>query len=827
MVLPPNEALGFPSRRLAAGEGTAGGALSGARFTYARTARTATLLVVAFLLAGPQAWVVSAGSAGAPSIAADEAAKEAGTKRFQDGVVLVGYRRGASARARGAARQAVRASGRNAISPLARDAERLVLPPGLSVEDAVRELQRDPAVRFAQPDYVIRPDATSNDPLYTDGTLWSLAGPATSPASTYGSNASAAWAAGRFGSQSVVVGVVDTGIQVSHPDLAPNIWTNPFETAGNGVDDDGNGYVDDVHGWDFYHHDASVYDGLADTHGTHVAGTVGAAGGNGTGVVGVNWAVTMISAKFIDGEGFTSDAIAALDYLTDLKTRHGLNIVATNNSWGGEGFSPALQDAINRGGDAGILFVAAAGNDDLDLDVTPTYPAADTCVTRQDTGTQRGYDCLISVAAINADGEKASFSSYGATTVDIGAPGESIASTFPGSGYAYGSGTSMAAPHVTGALALLAACQAAPTASGLRSTLLSSGAATTSLAGITATGDRLDVGAMTSACTSPLPPQASLAVPPGPITGTSVAYRLWFSTSVTGLGADDFTVGGTSSGWSVDSIEGTGAGPYTITVAAGAPTDGTLALLLEPDSVTGDGLTGPPAAVAALVLRLDRAAPTVTAPAVSIPTGVAAGCDPIPLRLTWSGSDAGGSGIARYELARSTDGGASWSVVSTTITAPSTNVTTNPTGNRRYRVRAVDVSGNVGAWVTGAVVKPRLTQQTAGAITYSGAWSSAFDSGFCYGSVRRAETGGSFAKYTFTGRSIGFMTTLGPTRGKVKIKVDGTLVATIDTYASSFHKRRIVWQRTWPSAGTHTVKVIVVGTSGRRRVDLDAFVLVK
>jgi hypothetical protein len=238
-------------------------------------------------------------------------------------------------------------------------------------------------------------------------------------------------------------------------------------------------------------------------------------------------------------------------------------------------------------------------------------------------------------------------------------------------------------------------------------------------------------------------------------------------------------------------------------------------------------LTGPPGAVAALVLILDRVAPTVTGLSVGVATGVAAGCDPIPLRVTWSGNDPGGSGVARYELSRSTDGGATWSVVSTTITAPSVDHATNPTGNRRFRVRAVDAVGNVGAWVTGAVVKPRLTQQTASPITYSSGWSSASDSKFCYGSVRRAEIAGSSATYTFNARAIGFMTTLGPSRGAVKIKVDGTLVATIDTYSASFHKRRIVWQRTWPSAGSHTVKLIVVGTSGRRRVDLDAFVLVK
>ena len=413
-------------------------------FTFARTARAAIALVFALVLAGPQVLVVSAGSAGPASpssvedasisaaranlaarnevggqvgkgaskgvgIGAGNGAGNGTTKRrFEDGVVIVGYRRDASATSRGAARKAIRASERKSISPLARDAERLVLPPGKSVADAVKELKRDPAVLFAQPDYIIRPDATSNDPLYTDGFMWGLSGPSTSPASTYGSNASAAWAAGRFGSDSVFVGVVDTGIQVSHPDLAPNIWTNPFEIPGNGIDDDGNGYIDDVHGWDFFHDNASVFDGAADAHGTHVAGTIGAAGGNGTGVVGVNWAVTMISAKFIDGEGSTSDAIAALDYITDLKTRHGLNIVATNNSWGGEDFSPALRHAINRGGDAGILFIAAAGNDNLNLDATPAYPAADQCTTRYDTGTPRGYDCLISVAAINEAGASAS-----------------------------------------------------------------------------------------------------------------------------------------------------------------------------------------------------------------------------------------------------------------------------------------------------------------------------------------------------------------------------------------------------------------------------------
>src|SRR5688500_18428358 len=156
--------------------------------------------------------------------------------------------------------------------------------------------------------------------------------------------------------------IVDTGLQLNHPDLADNVWTNPGEIAGNGLDDDGNGYVDDIHGWNAIDDTGVIFDPGYDSHGTHVAGTIGAAGGNGMGVAGINWKVGLISGKFLgrSGSGSTLDAVQAIDYLVSLKTGKGINLVALNNSWGGGGFSQALLDAISRAADADILFAAAA-----------------------------------------------------------------------------------------------------------------------------------------------------------------------------------------------------------------------------------------------------------------------------------------------------------------------------------------------------------------------------------------------------------------------------------------------------------------------------------
>lgn len=412
--------------------------------------------------------------------------------------MLIQYAPGASAAAKANARARVRAE---AIETVAAgqddrgDLELARIPPGLAVADAVRGIAGDSAVAFAEPNWVYTHGAASNDPYYLNGTLWGMYGATTTPANQYGSGAGAAWANGHVGASNVYVGIIDEGV-MPHNDFGANVWVSPGEIAGNGVDDDGNGYVDDVRGWDFDGNNNTTYDGTQDDHGTHVAGTIGALGGNSVGVAGVNWNVTMIPAKFLGRRGgTTANAVKALDYLTDLKSRYGINLVATNNSWGGGGFSQALLDAINRSGNAGILFIAAAGNGGSDgvgdnNDATANYPSNYVCQSTNG-------DCVIAVAAITSAGAKSGFSNYGATTVDLGAPGSAITSTVPGKGgassYASYSGTSMATPHVTGAVALYASTHPGATAAQIKAAILASATPTASLAGRTVTGGRLNV----------------------------------------------------------------------------------------------------------------------------------------------------------------------------------------------------------------------------------------------------------------------------------------------------------------------------------------------
>lgn len=365
----------------------------------------------------------------------------------------------------------------------------VVVKTPLKALEAISKVKGLDEVQFAEPNYVYTYGSTSSDPYYTNGSLWGMYGDATSPANVYGSQAGEAWAKGHTGSSSVAVGVIDEGIQYTHPDLSGQIWTNPYDPV-DGIDNDGNGFVDDIHGWDFNGNNNTIYDGgnsgNSDDHGTHVSGTIGAKG-NSSGVVGINWHVTIISCKFLGRNGgTTANAVKAVDYLTDLKLRHNMNIVASNNSWGGGGFSQALYDAINRANSRNILFVAAAGNGGSDgvgdnNDVTPNYPS--------------NYDLanVIAVAAITSSGAKASFSNYGSKTVDIGAPGQGIYSTTAYNKYESYSGTSMATPHVTGAVALYASTHSGSSAATIKSAILSSAAPTGSLSGKCVSGGRLNV----------------------------------------------------------------------------------------------------------------------------------------------------------------------------------------------------------------------------------------------------------------------------------------------------------------------------------------------
>ena len=358
------------------------------------------------------------------------------------------------------------------------------LPGGLGVGEAVQRYEASPDVAYAEPDYKLRPAQTTtapSDPSYSK--LYGLNNTGqTSGTPDADVDAREAWQT-TTGSPSTVVAVIDEGVDIKHPDLRDNVWVNPDEVPGNNVDDDRNGYIDDVNGWDFANDDASVYDpdpvtGQGDEHGTHVAGTIAAEGNNGIGVTGVNWQAKIMPLKFLGPDGgYTSDAVAALNYAVKE------NVKISNNSWGGGGRSQALQDAITRADASGHLFVAAAGNDGTNNDTTPHYPS-------NYTGSN-----IISVAATDDRDALASFSNFGASTVDVAAPGVNILSTLPNNRYASYSGTSMATPHVTGVAALLKSQNPALDDGQLRDKILQSAESKNSLQGKVATGARINAQA--------------------------------------------------------------------------------------------------------------------------------------------------------------------------------------------------------------------------------------------------------------------------------------------------------------------------------------------
>jgi subtilisin family serine protease len=385
------------------------------------------------------------------------------------GEILVQFEPDASSYDRSAARSLV--SGQ-VVRVFNGGGERWRLNQGVTTEQAIARMQGNPRVRVAEPNYIVHATLAPTDPQYPN--LWGLHNTGQNggmPGADI--DAEHAWNVGT-GARSVKVAVIDTGVDYNHPDLAANIWTNPGEIPGNGVDDDHNGFVDDVHGWDFANGDHDPMDDVG--HGTHVSGTIGALADNVIGVAGVNWQVTIIPVKFLgnDGSGTVADAITAIDYATSVGAR------VMNNSWGGGAYSQLLLDAINRAGAAGSLFVAAAGNATNDNDNFPSYPAS--------------YDApnIVSVAALDRNDHLASFSNYGHASVDLGAPGVSILSTLPGGNYGTFSGTSMATPHVSGVAALVLSVAPNLSVSQLKQRLMQSTVPIPSLTGITVTGGRLN-----------------------------------------------------------------------------------------------------------------------------------------------------------------------------------------------------------------------------------------------------------------------------------------------------------------------------------------------
>jgi subtilisin family serine protease len=349
----------------------------------------------------------------------------------------------------------------------------LGLPQNLSTEQAIHSYQASGLVEFAEPDYILRAYVSPNDPAYLDGTLWGLHNSFSLGAADI--HAPEAWDE-TPSATNVIVAVVDSGVRYTHEDLADNMWVNPGEIPDNGIDDDQNGIIDDVHGFNAITGSGEPTDEAG--HGTHVAGIIGAVGNNGKGSVGVAWRVQLMALKFLDrdGEGPTSDAIECIDYAR----AHGAQVI--NASWGSTAKSRSLQRAIERAQADGIIFVTAAGNDTRNTDRLPDYPA--------------GYalDNVISVAATDRADQLAEFSNYGQATVDLAAPGVEIYSCWNTSGRAYQaiSGTSMAAPYVAGVFALLRSRHPSASYQDLIAALLSSADPLESLQGTSVTGGRLN-----------------------------------------------------------------------------------------------------------------------------------------------------------------------------------------------------------------------------------------------------------------------------------------------------------------------------------------------
>ncbi|MEA5530651.1 S8 family serine peptidase, partial [Dolichospermum sp. UHCC 0684] len=343
-----------------------------------------------------------------------------------------------------------------------------------SVETALATYRNSPLFEYIEPDYIVTTAATfPNDPSFPQ--LWGLHNTGQNGGTPDADiDAPEAWDIQK-GNPNLVIGVIDTGVDYNHPDLVGNIWTNPGEIAGDGIDNDNNGYIDDIRGWDFAYNDNNPSD--VHGHGTHVSGTIAGKGNNGVGVTGVAWNAKIMPLKFLNdsGSGTLSAAILAINYAT----AKGVKI--TNNSWGGGPYTQSLYDAINAAGQAGALFIAAAGNSGQNADTSPMYPAAYNLAN------------IISVASTTRTDSLSSFSNYGLTSVDLGAPGSDIYSTTPNNTYSTYSGTSMASPHVAGAAALVWSQNPTWTAQQVKNTLMNTGDPIAALAGKTVSGKRLNV----------------------------------------------------------------------------------------------------------------------------------------------------------------------------------------------------------------------------------------------------------------------------------------------------------------------------------------------
>ena len=531
--------------------------------------RRAAFMVVAVLsVLLLQATVLAQG--GVPGVGAPaSSARDSSRPKYKPDQLLVRFRAGASGKDMQAAHARVQAQVANSYH-IVSNLQLVRLPEGTNLPRAARAYRKDKSVLYAEPNYVVHTLTTPNDPQFTNGTQWDMNNTGQNGGTADADiDAPEAWGI-TTGDSSVVIGVIDTGVDHDHPDLTGNMHRLESNCS-DGVDNDGNGHVDDCFGINAITGSSDPFDDFG--HGTHVSGTIGAKGNNGVGVAGVNWNVGLVACKFLNarGSGFDSDAITCLEYFKDLKDNHGLNLVATSNSWGGGGFSQALSDAIDAHRQSGILFIAAAGNAGSDNDGGGFFPA------------DYYLPNVLSVAATDRNDSLAGFSNFGKFSVHLGAPGVDIISTLPTSGplsdpsgYGLLSGTSMATPHVTGVAALLKAQDPSRDWRAIKNLMLASGDDKVSLSN-TITGKRLNAnGALTCSNSTVLSRLRPIGSAPAVAAGAPVSLAVLHINCALPNGNVDVTInpGGTTVTLKDDGAApdlAAGDGIYSGQFTAGAP----------------------------------------------------------------------------------------------------------------------------------------------------------------------------------------------------------------------------------------------------------------
>jgi subtilisin family serine protease len=609
------------------------------------------------------------------------------------------------------------------------------------------------------------------------------------------------------GSKEPVIAVIDTGVDYTHPDLEANIWSDP---------------ASGVHGLNAYSGNDDPQD--ENGHGTHVAGITAAVGNNGVGVAGVSWSAKIMPLRFMDasGSGTDSAAIQCIDYAIDEKVSHGVDVVAINASWGASGgYDAVMADAIQAAGNAGIIFVAAAGNNGTDNGLEPFYPACYPCSN------------IISVGASDSSDVPASFSNYGATSVDLFAPGVNVISTFPpgmdlpdsnvpSNGYATLSGTSMATPFVSGAIALLATVSPSDSLTTRMNRVLQTVDPETSMTGMCVTGGRLDLAKAVESCVSISGVAPASGYTPG---GTSVVISGRNLTDVSQV-----TFGGVAASYKVNSST-----QITATTPAHAP--GKVAVAVTADGVTSADLGSATEFTYKSLSRYEQTDPRIAYAGTwtvwntgyasggsckySNLTGASVTVNFTGTYLSWIGIKGPLYGIASVSV----DGGTAQSVdlyspssvfktsVWNTGTLASGTHTVKITWTGTKNPSATNTYIGVDAFdVVGSLISSTRYEQSDSRLAYAGTWT-VWNTGYASGnSCNYSNLYGASVTVNFTGTYLSWIGIKGPLYGIASVSLDGGTAQLVDLYSPTSVFRTSVWNTGTLASGTHTVTITWTGT---------------